>query len=83
MKDKLPGYGKRKREGEDSDEDGEKKKGGKETAARNETERRMYEAVRKQGRQFKTGGVLGAAGGGGGDYQVADTKALEKLVSRK
>ncbi|BEI96822.1 hypothetical protein CcaverHIS631_0204110 [Cutaneotrichosporon cavernicola] len=74
-KARLPG-GKRKR----ADSDDEEVKGGKETTARNETERRMYEAVRKQGRLVKAGGVLAATGS---DFQVADTKALEKMVSRR
>jgi ATP-dependent RNA helicase DDX31/DBP7 len=73
-KAKLPG-GKRKRD--DSDDE---VKGGKETTARNETERRMYEAVRKQGRLVKAGGVLAATGG---DFQVADTRALEKMVAKR
>ncbi|CAK9786379.1 DEAD-domain-containing protein [Cutaneotrichosporon oleaginosum] len=75
-KAKLPG-GKRKRA--DSDDE-EERKGGKELTARNETERRMYEAVRKQGRLVKAGGVLAATGG---DFQVADTRALEKMVSKR
>ncbi|GMK54358.1 hypothetical protein CspeluHIS016_0109440 [Cutaneotrichosporon spelunceum] len=75
-KAKLPG-GKRKRA--ESEDEGEVK-GGKETTARNETERRMYEAVRKQGRLVKAGGVLAATGG---DFQVADTRALEKMVARR
>ncbi|OCF38855.1 ATP-dependent RNA helicase DBP7 [Kwoniella heveanensis CBS 569] len=70
--------------GEDSDDEddeetsGSAAKGGKELTARNETERRMYEAVRKQGRMIKSGGKLGefagkpkraggtSTGGGGG-----------------
>lgn len=76
-KSKLPG-GKRKRADDDDEED--ERKGGKETTARNETERRMYEAVRKQGRLVKAGGVLAATGG---DFQVADTSALEKMAKRR
>lgn len=41
----------------------------------------MYEAVRKQGRLVKSGGVLGA--GGGGEYQITDTKALERMVAKR
>ncbi len=40
----------------------------------------MYEAVRKQGRLVKAGGVLAATGG---DFQVADTRALEKMVAKR
>lgn len=77
-KDKLSN--KRKRE----DGDDEPRKGGKETTARNETERRMYEAVRKQGRQFKSGGALGAfSGNSTGEFHVMDSSALEKMVNRR
>lgn len=86
---------KRKRDGADGDE--EETRGGKETTARNETERRMYEAVRKQGRLVKSGGTLGAYSGesgrnkGGkssagaatsGEFQTLDTSELEKLVAK-
>lgn len=78
-KDKLSN----KRKREEGEED-EPRKGGKETTARNETERRMYEAVRKQGRQFKSGGALGAfSGNSAGEFHVMDTSALEKMVNRK
>lgn len=60
-----------------SDESSEEE-GGKETGARNETERRMYEAVRKQGRAYKSGGALGAFGTGGDEYQIADVASLLK-----
>lgn len=77
-KDKLSN----KRKREDGDDDEQPKKGGKETTARNETERRMYEAVRKQGRQFKSGGALGAfSGNAGGEFHVPDTSSLEKMVN--
>ncbi|WVF69673.1 hypothetical protein IAT40_004452 [Kwoniella sp. CBS 6097] len=75
----APKKRKRATGGEDSDEgdedEGATTKGGKEMTARNETERRMYEAVRKQGRMIKSGGKLGefagkpkraGAGGAGG-----------------
>lgn len=79
-KNKL-GNKRKREEGEDEDEP---KKGGKETTARNETERRMYEAVRKQGRQYKSGGALGAfSGNAGGEFHVMDTSALEKMVNRR
>lgn len=78
-KDKLSN----KRKREEGEED-EPRKGGKETTARNETERRMYEAVRKQGRQFKSGGALGAfSGNSTGEFHVMDTSALEKMVNRR
>ncbi|ODO08650.1 ATP-dependent RNA helicase DBP7 [Cryptococcus wingfieldii CBS 7118] len=86
--------GKRKR-GEEGDDDEDEVKGGKELTARNETERRMYEAVRKQGRTLKSGGKLGVFAGGkgssggaqrggaasGGEFHVVDTGELERLVS--
>ncbi|WVQ83163.1 hypothetical protein IAT38_005301 [Cryptococcus sp. DSM 104549] len=92
----LPG-GKRKREDGDDGEE-EVVRGGKETTARNETERRMYEAVRKQGRTIKSGGKLGefagknkggkgasggGGGGGGGEFHVVGTSELERMVSGK
>ncbi|WVQ98175.1 hypothetical protein IAU59_005297 [Kwoniella sp. CBS 9459] len=76
----------------DDDEGGAAAKGGKELTARNETERRMYEAVRKQGRMIKSGGKLGEfagkpkrAGnaGGGGEFQVFGTSELERMVAGK
>nr|ODN89506.1 ATP-dependent RNA helicase DBP7 [Cryptococcus depauperatus CBS 7841] len=82
----LPG--KRKRE-TDPDDD-EAAKGGKELTARNETERRMYEAVRKQGRTLKSGGKLGVFSGkadkdtgAGGEFHVVNHRELEKLISKK
>ncbi|WOO85047.1 ATP-dependent RNA helicase DBP7 [Vanrija pseudolonga] len=82
---------KRKRGGAEDEDD--EPRGGKETTARNETERRMYEAVRKQGRLVKSGGTLGAYSGerkGGkssaaatsGEFQTLDTSELEKLVAK-
>ncbi|WWC59585.1 uncharacterized protein I303_102142 [Kwoniella dejecticola CBS 10117] len=84
---------------DDSDEEDERVSGGKELTARNETERRMYEAVRKQGRTIKSGGQLGefagnkgrrttngssmSTGGGGGEFQVYGTSELERMVSGK
>ncbi|TXT13180.1 hypothetical protein VHUM_01581 [Vanrija humicola] len=83
---------KRKRDGADG-EDEDQPRGGKETTARNETERRMYEAVRKQGRLVKSGGTLGAYSGEknkgkssaattSGEFQTLDTSELEKLVAK-
>ncbi|WRT64663.1 uncharacterized protein IL334_001597 [Kwoniella shivajii] len=90
---------KKRKHNDDDDEDGEdtEQKGGKELTARNETERRMYEAVRKQGRMIKSGGKLGefnkikgnsrintsVGGGGGGEFQVYGTGELERMVSGK
>jgi len=92
-KSKLPGQqGKRKREDGDGDEE---EKGGKEKTARNETEARMYEAVRKAGRAVKSGGALGefaggkngkkrAGGGGAGDeFQIMTGDEIEKMARRK
>lgn len=98
--DKAGAGGKRKRGGDyggDSDDSDDGKPKGKEATARNETERRMYEAVRKQGRLHKSGGALGAysgkqsasanasartgGGGGGGEFQVMDTSALERMAT--
>ncbi|WVW78317.1 hypothetical protein I302_100271 [Kwoniella bestiolae CBS 10118] len=90
----------RKRKHADEGEDGEEEtKGGKELTARNETERRMYEAVRKQGRMIKSGGkmgefagvnknskkqgMMGGAAGGGGEFQVYGTSELERMVAGK
>ncbi|CED83423.1 dead-domain-containing protein [Phaffia rhodozyma] len=46
-----------------------------------DAEKRMQEAVRRQGRLTKSGGVLGVVGTG--DYQIADVGALEKFAKRK
>lgn len=85
--------GKRKRNDreEDSDDDDDRhiramaaasSAGGKSAGAKTDIERRMYEAVRKQGRLSKVGGRL-AAGGGDAEFQVAlGGKDLEKMVSR-
>lgn len=83
--------GKRKRD-EDEDEMGER--GGKELTARNETERRMYEAVRKQGRTIKSGGKLGEFSGKaqnkgqkaaatGGEFHIVNAGQLERLVAKR
>lgn len=54
---------------------------GKASAAKTDAERRMYEAVRKQGRLTKGEGKMGAMAGGDGEYQVmSSTKDLEKMV---
>ena len=96
-KSKMPGMnGKRKREDEqeEGEGEGEEVKGGKERLARNETERRMYEAVRKAGRAIKSGGALGefsgkagrramGAGGAGDEFQVMGTGDLERMVKRR
>ncbi|KAK8847496.1 hypothetical protein IAR55_005354 [Kwoniella newhampshirensis] len=79
---------------EDDDEEGEEAvKGGKESTARNETERRMYEAVRKQGRMVRSGGKMGAfagnnnkpaaANGSGSEFHVVNTGELERMVAGK
>lgn len=66
---------KRKREGEGEGEDGKAEGGGKESTARNETERRMYEAVRKATRSIRSEGKMGQFGDsefqvmGGGDVE--------------
>lgn len=77
-KKERPGH-KRKRGG-DSDSDDDRPQG-KEATARNETERRMYEAVRKQGRMVKSGGALGIRGGD--DFQVMGAGELEKMVAKR
>ncbi|KAL7420070.1 ATP-dependent RNA helicase dbp7 [Cryptotrichosporon argae] len=81
--------GKRKRPAAADDDDTEARAGGKEATARNETERRMYEAVRKAGRAIKSGGELGVfrtqggAGAVGGEFQVMRAGELERLVRGK
>lgn len=98
---KHNGSAKRKRGAEDSDDDndfdisrlkntsgtGHSKVEGKASAAKTDAERRMYEAVRKQGRLTKVEGKLGvgagagAAGGADGEYQVmGSVRELEKMV---
>lgn len=93
----VPANKKRKRLGADDsdDEEDEGKRGGKETTARNETERRMYEAVRKQGREVRSGGKMGQfgeAGGrrkpiggasGGGEFQVVGSGELQRMLQSK
>jgi ATP-dependent RNA helicase DDX31/DBP7 len=92
-KSKLPG-GKRKREEDEEGEGDGEAKGGKERLARNETEARMYEAVRKAGRAFKSGGAMGefsggqgkkgkSGGGGGDEFQVMGGDEIERMVRRK
>lgn len=88
---------KRKRADDDSDDEGfdisnlkntsgtgHSKVEGKASAAKTDAERRMYEAVRKQGRLTKVEGKLGVgagAAGDGGEYQVmGNTRDLEKMV---
>lgn len=80
-KSKLVNGGKRKRNGEDSDDDDKPK--GKESTARNETERRMYEAVRKQGRQFKSAGASGVFGAGGSEFQVMASSDIGRMAAKK
>ncbi|WWD21587.1 hypothetical protein CI109_106073 [Kwoniella shandongensis] len=80
-------------DGEDDEGEEEVTKGGKEATARNETERRMYEAVRKQGRMVRSGGKMGAfagnnnkpaaANGAGSEFHVFNTGELEKMVAGK
>ncbi|WVO23883.1 ATP-dependent RNA helicase DBP7 [Cryptococcus decagattii] len=83
--------GKRKR---DEDEEDMEERGGKELTARNETERRMYEAVRKQGRTIKSGGKLGEFSGKGqnkgqkaattgGEFHIVHAGELERLVTKR
>lgn len=83
--------GKRKR---DDEVDGEEEPtGGKERLARNETERRMYEAVRKAGRAVKAGGALGevgksdrrgmGAGGAGDEFQVMGGAEIERMTRKR
>ena len=82
----LPTGPKRKRPANErygaKDENVYEVKGGKEKTARNDTERRMYEAVRKAGRAVKSGGAMGeyagkrddkrrgVGGGRGAEFQV-------------
>ncbi|RXK40964.1 hypothetical protein M231_01812 [Tremella mesenterica] len=62
----------------------EDRHGGKEESARNETERRMYEAVRKAGRMSKVGGVMGRFSSKGmNEFQVVGGDEVERMVSRK
>jgi ATP-dependent RNA helicase DDX31/DBP7 len=67
------------------DDDDEEGHGGKETTARNETERRMYAAVRKAGKQVRSQGKMGQFGGGGAgsEFQVMGSGDLERMVSDK
>jgi ATP-dependent RNA helicase DDX31/DBP7 len=85
---------KRKRDDEEEELEEEMKGGkkvGKEGTARNETERRMYEAVRKAGRAFKSGGAMGEFDGGngkrvapgGGEFQVMGTDEIVRMALRK
>jgi ATP-dependent RNA helicase DDX31/DBP7 len=55
---------------------------GKESTARNETERRMYEAVRKAGRAIRSGGKLGEFRSGGGEFQVFGANDVERMARR-
>ena len=83
---------KRKRdEGEEGEEEGSGEMGRKsrtEEMARNETERRMYEAVRKAGRMSKAKGVMGQfdtakANAAGGEFHVMGAGELERMVKRR
>lgn len=68
------------------DDDSDEEKGGKETTARNETERRMYEAVRKAGRSIRSGGKLGEFGNArarDAEFHVMGTGELEKMLGGK
>jgi ATP-dependent RNA helicase DDX31/DBP7 len=102
---KQPAKKRKREDGEEgassdgSDDDEPAAKGGKESTARNETERRMYEAVRKAGRAVKSGGALGEfdkkvrgvngrkptamASSGGGEFQVMGGDEIERIVSGK
>ncbi|KAG7562318.1 hypothetical protein FFLO_02210 [Filobasidium floriforme] len=82
--------GKRKRGDADSSDDDQEAEeaeiraaaaGGKSSAAKTDIEKRMYAAVRKQGKLTKVGGKM-AAGGGDAEFQVAMSgRDLEKLVA--
>ena len=82
--------GKRKRGDADSSEDDQEAEeaeiraaaaGGKSSAAKTDIEKRMYAAVRKQGRLTRVDGKM-AAGGGDAEYQVAlSGRDLEKMVA--
>jgi ATP-dependent RNA helicase DDX31/DBP7 len=74
---------KRKRPSNESDGEEETHGGGKESTARNETERRMYEAVRKAGRAVRSGGVMGEFNSGGSEFQVFAGGELERMVGKK
>jgi ATP-dependent RNA helicase DDX31/DBP7 len=76
---------KRKRSKKGDDSSDEEERGGKETTARNETEKRMYAAVRKAGKQIRSQGKMGQFGGaaGGSEYQVAGMAEIERMVSDK
>ena len=81
---------KRRLEDGDSSDDEPRAKRGKEQSARNETEVRMYAAVRKAGRAVKSGGALGEfskSNGrgriGNGEYHVMESSEVERLVSGK
>ena len=67
-------------DGDDSDEHG-----GKEKTARNDTEKRMYAAVRKAGKQVRSQGKMGQFGGGAGDseFQIVGASEVERMVSDK
>ncbi len=72
-----------------SDDEDALARGGKETTARNETEKRMYEAVRKAGRASKSGGAMGEFNGakrvgalaaGSAKFQVMGAGELDRMV---
>ncbi|RSH92258.1 ATP-dependent RNA helicase dbp7 [Saitozyma podzolica] len=73
---------KRTTQGSDADDDDEDVGRGKESTARNETERRMYEAVRKAGRAIRSGGKLGEFRSGGGEFQVFGANDVERMARR-
>jgi ATP-dependent RNA helicase DDX31/DBP7 len=90
-KDKKNGKnGNKRKRGDDDDDDDEGEdeaemraaaSAGKSAGAKTDIEKRMYEAVRKQGRLTKVGGRM-AAGGGDAEFQVAMSgRDLEKLVA--
>lgn len=89
-KDAKAASGQKRKRGADADgsdyEESEPEKGGKETTARNETERRMYEAVRKAGRSIRSGGKLGEFGNAkarDAEFHVMGTGELEKMLGGK
>jgi ATP-dependent RNA helicase DDX31/DBP7 len=69
---------KSKTKGKDSGDSGKEK--GKESTARNETERRMYEAVRKATRSIRSEGKMGQFGDS--EFQVMGGGDVERMVRR-
>lgn len=76
---------KRKHRAVDGQDEEQEERVGKEATARNETEKRMYEAVRKAGRAVRSGGKMGEfrgnSGAGGGEFQVMGSGDLERMLA--